>query len=101
MLVYFVIIWIRGTFPRIRIDQMNSFNWKFITPLALTVLIVTALVDKLAVENGFNRTAVLLASNAIIVLVMAFLVRAHAVSLRRRTEVTDRAPIQQSEPAAD
>ncbi len=101
VLVYFVIIWIRGTFPRIRIDQMNSFNWKFITPLALAVLIVTALVDKLAVENGFNRTAVLLASNAIIVLVTAFMVRAHAASLRRRTEITDRAPIQQPEAAGD
>jgi len=99
--VYFVIIWIRGTFPRIRIDQMNTFNWKFITPLALAVFITTALLDKLAVEAGFNRTAVLLAANAIIVLVTVFLVRSHAASLRRRTEVTDRPPIQQPETAGD
>ena len=98
---YFVIIWIRGTFPRIRIDQMNTFNWKFITPLALAVLITTALLDKLAVEAGFNRTAVLLSANAIIVLVTVFLVRSHAASLRRRTEVTERPPIQQPEAARD
>ncbi len=100
-IVYFVIIWIRGTFPRIRIDQMNAFNWKFITPLALAVFITTALLDKLAVEAGFNRTAVLLAANAIIVLVTVFLVRAHAASLRRRTELTDRPQIQQPEASGD
>ncbi len=100
-LSYFVIIWIRGTFPRIRIDQINAFNWKFVTPLALAVFMVTAILDKLAVEAGFNRTAVLLAANAIIVLVTLFLIRAHAASLRRRVEATDRAPIQQLEPAGD
>ena len=100
-LMYFVVIWIRGTFPRIRIDQMNSFNWKFITPLALTVFVVTAILDKLSVEAGFNRTAVLLAANAIIVLGTLFLLRTHARSLRRRLEVTDRPQIQQSEAAGD
>ncbi len=99
--MYFVVIWVRGTFPRIRIDQMNAFNWKFITPLALAVFITTALIDKLAVEAGFNRTAVLLGANAIIVLVTAFLIRAHAASLRRRMEVTDRPQIQQPEAAGD
>ncbi|NIO40178.1 MAG: NADH-quinone oxidoreductase subunit H, partial [Burkholderiales bacterium] len=48
----------RGTFPRIRIDQMNSFNWKFMTPLALVVFTATAVLDKLAIESGWNRTAV-------------------------------------------
>jgi len=100
-LMYFVVIWIRGTFPRIRIDQMNSFNWKFITPLALTVFVVTAILDKLSVEAGFNRTAVLLAANAIIVLGTLFLLRTHARSLRRRLEVTDRPQIQRSEAAGD
>ena len=100
-ITYFVIIWVRGTFPRIRIDQMNAFNWKFITPLALVVFMVTAILDKLAVEAGFNRTAVHLAANALIVLGTVFLLRAHATSLRRRVEATERAPIQQPEPAAD
>jgi NADH-quinone oxidoreductase subunit H len=99
-LAYFVIIWIRGTIPRIRIDQMNAFNWKFITPLALAVFVTTALLDKLAIEAGFNRTAIHLAANAIIVLVTAFLIRAHAASLRRQAEAP-RAPIQKLESAGD
>jgi NADH-quinone oxidoreductase subunit H len=45
-LLYFVIAWIKYSLPRIRIDQMLTFNWKFLTPLALTVLMVTAIMDK-------------------------------------------------------
>jgi NADH-quinone oxidoreductase subunit H len=45
-LLYFVIAWIKYSLPRIRIDQMLAFNWKFLTPLALTVLMVTAIMDK-------------------------------------------------------
>lgn len=100
-LIYFVVIWLRGTFPRLRIDQMNAFNWKFITPLALVVFMVTAILDKLAVQADFNRTAVHLGSNAIIVLGTLFLLRAHAASQRRREEVADRTQIQHSEAAGD
>ena len=100
-LIYFVVIWLRGTFPRLRIDQMNAFNWKFITPLALVVFMVTAILDKLAVQADFNRTAVHLGSNAIIVLGTLFILRAYAASQRRRKEVADRPEIQHSEAAGD
>ena len=46
-LCYFIITWIRLSVPRIRIDHMLAFNWKFLTPLALVVLMVTAILDKL------------------------------------------------------
>ena len=46
-IVYFIIVWARGTFPRIRIDQMLNFSWKFLTPLALVLLIVMAVQLKL------------------------------------------------------
>jgi NADH-quinone oxidoreductase subunit H len=45
--LYWAIMWIKYSMPRIRIDHMLSFNWKFLTPLALVVLIVTAILDKL------------------------------------------------------
>lgn len=38
-----VFIWMRGTFPRLRQDQLMNFAWKFILPLALLDLIVTAI----------------------------------------------------------
>ena len=45
-IVYFVVVLIRISMPRLRIDQMLNFNWKFLTPLALILLVVTAIVDK-------------------------------------------------------
>ena len=36
-----VMIWIRGTLPRLRYDQLMSFGWKFLIPLALLNIIIT------------------------------------------------------------
>lgn len=40
----FFYIWIRATFPRLRYDQLMTFGWKFLLPLALLNLAVTAVV---------------------------------------------------------
>jgi NADH-quinone oxidoreductase subunit H len=40
----FFCIWERGTFPRLRYDQIMYFGWKFLFPLALLNLVVTAIV---------------------------------------------------------
>lgn len=39
----FLFIWIRGTLPRFRYDQLMSFAWKFLFPVALINLVITAL----------------------------------------------------------
>jgi NADH-quinone oxidoreductase subunit H len=41
--VFFFIIWIRGTIPRLRIDQVMAFAWKCLLPLALINLLVTGI----------------------------------------------------------
>src|ERR1700686_2249756 len=38
----FVFIWIRGTLPRTRIDQVMSFAWKFMLPMAFTCILAAA-----------------------------------------------------------
>lgn len=40
----FLYVWIRGTLPRFRYDQLMAFGWKFLVPVALGNLIVTSLV---------------------------------------------------------
>lgn len=44
--IYSVFVWIRGTLPRVRIDQMLNFNWKFLVPLSLALILTVALLDK-------------------------------------------------------
>ncbi len=39
--VAFVFIWIRGTLPRLRYDQLMMFGWKVLTPLALLNILAT------------------------------------------------------------
>jgi NADH-quinone oxidoreductase subunit H len=40
----FVYIWVRGTLPRFRYDQLMAFSWKFLLPLAIANVIITSLV---------------------------------------------------------
>ena len=40
----FIYIWVRGTLPRFRYDQLMAFGWKFLLPVAIANLVITALV---------------------------------------------------------
>ena len=40
----FVYIWIRGTLPRFRYDQLMSFGWRFMLPVALLNVLGTSLI---------------------------------------------------------
>jgi len=64
---YFVITWVRLSLPRIRIDHMLAFNWKFLTPLILVDLMVTAILVKVFENaNVWLFTLVMLAANFLI-----------------------------------
>jgi NADH-quinone oxidoreductase subunit H len=41
--IIFVFIWIRGTLPRLRMDQLMNFAWKFMLPMALINIISAAI----------------------------------------------------------
>jgi NADH-quinone oxidoreductase subunit H len=40
---YFGLIWLRGTWPRLRIDQLMAFAWKMLIPLALINVVIVAI----------------------------------------------------------
>ncbi len=86
-LVLFVFIWFRGTFPRLRIDQLQAFCWKFLVPVTLLNVIVTGVVVTFVplVRNGevvvrgiggwATVTVVYFAVNVVFALVVAWLYR--------------------------
>jgi NADH-quinone oxidoreductase subunit H len=43
-IIVFIMIWVRGTFPRFRYDQLMNVGWKVLTPIALLNIIVTGAV---------------------------------------------------------
>jgi len=52
--IWFLGIWIRGSFPRYRIDQMMNINWKFLTPVSLLLFMLIILFGKMLESYGQN-----------------------------------------------
>lgn len=40
----FTMMWIRWTYPRLRVDQLMTFGWKFLIPVAFANIIITGLI---------------------------------------------------------
>ena len=81
ILVFDVMVWARGTLPRLRIDHLMAFNWKFLVPLSLANVMVVALADRLALALGLAAgtwpwALVLLAFNLALILAALALVGA-------------------------
>ena len=71
-ILYFMIMWFKYSLPRLRIDQMLNFNWKFLTPLALALLIFTAILSKILENAGITlRSSPLLFSGLFLTMNLA------------------------------
>ncbi len=84
---YWVIMWVKYTVMRIRIDQMLAFNWKFLTPVAFVLVMVTALMNVLLRGAGswLYITGMFL-SNVIVAWVSLEIVRSIGKKERERVE---------------
>lgn len=67
-LVVFVFMWVRSTLPRLRIDQLMGFCWKFLIPLALLNIFFTALWVYAALSGPVIAVLNLLLAVALVVL---------------------------------
>lgn len=103
-ILYFIHIWIRTTMPRFRIDHLLNFNWKFLVPLSLVNLVVTALLAKLigAPEGNWTfwkddlpRMAIFFGVNLLVAVGTILILGSYARRQRQKEEATT-----QLEPAA-
>jgi NADH-quinone oxidoreductase subunit H len=84
---YWLIMWVRYTLLRIRIDHMLAFNWKFLTPLAFTLIMVTALMN--ALLSGLNPWIYgigMFLSNVIVAWIALEIARSYSRRERERVE---------------
>lgn len=52
--VYFIVLWVRFSLPRLRIDQLMDFGWKLLIPFSLGLVMVTSILEKILVENHIS-----------------------------------------------
>jgi len=87
MFGYWVIMWIKYTMMRIRIDHMLAFNWKFLTPLAFTLLMATALLNTLLRgTSGFVHIMGMLFMNFVLGFIVFEILRSYSKRQRERVE---------------
>jgi len=90
--MYWVVAWLKYSLPRIRIDQMLNFNWKFLTPLSLVVLLLTATLDRLLINTSTWIYAGSMFFTNILLLIVLFQIMKRS-GRRERKRVAEPKPI--------
>jgi len=86
LLFFFVIVWIRVSVPRLRIDQLMAYSWKVLLPLTLAQVMVNGLV----LVNGWSE---------VVLLVTGLIGCAALVMITSRAVVRPRMPAMRTAPA--
>ena len=95
--VVFLFIWLRATYPRLRIDQIMAFSWKFLLPLSLINLLAVSLevfflrdaAGRLTTADLGIMTAINLAVTVTSIVLFGNLIRSRVkVDTRRPAQVT-------------
>lgn len=89
--LWFVLLWIRATLPRLRVDQIMALAWKFLFPLGLINLFVTA-AELLIWSNPSGSEIWLMAGINWLIALVCLVVSSHLIA----EKLTTRAPLIQS-----
>ena len=95
--LYIVTSWIKGTFPRVRVDQMMSFAWKVLVPLVLGLILWQMIALKLpgaviddatgeVIRYGFWNYAAVLVGNLVVLAIVARVLGRYLTSEKTRTK---------------
>jgi NADH-quinone oxidoreductase subunit H len=69
-----IMIWLRGTLPRLRVDQLMSFAWKFLMPLSILNIFITGFAwhaENNNEEYGFTIKAIIWTASLLILYLTA------------------------------
>jgi NADH-quinone oxidoreductase subunit H len=86
-LFMFAFIWLRGTLPRLRYDQFMRFGWKVLIPVSLVWIVLVGTVRAIGLENGIDRSKVLVIGGIAVVVVLIGTFVFDAIAQRGTPEV--------------
>jgi NADH-quinone oxidoreductase subunit H len=82
LLVLLALMWVRATYPRLRIDQMMTFCWKVLVPATLVVVLIVAIGSRVTSDRSINAVIISAANIVALVATLGIVGR----SLRRDVE---------------
>jgi NADH-quinone oxidoreductase subunit H len=90
LILMFCFVWLRGSLPRVRYDQLMTFGWKVLIPFSLAWILMVATV-RVALQHR-DSTAVYVIAGVIVALLLLLAWRGDVAAERRRAEREQEAP---------
>jgi NADH-quinone oxidoreductase subunit H len=94
-LLLFGYVWLRGTLPRVRYDQLMALGWKILIPLSIVWILLIATIR--AWRNDSHSTTPYVVGGLVLVLILALVTFWDTAAMRRAAELEEQEP----EPAAN
>lgn len=107
VLLYAVVMWVKGTVPRVRIDQMMAFAWKVLIPLVLALVLWAFIVLKIPAPGNLDDRLVqyplLLIGNLVVVYIVSRVLTRYfrTEAMRTKRAFAPRTLIGTMQPAAE